>query len=115
MATERVKCSACGFAALLRRTGESIKLTIDSAKQIQVCDHLSHESQTNARRLAPLDCRAFRDTVQILAKNWKPSTPTLVNGAESGGSGFTKATVEKGIDDEVASSRSSPEAEVVGS
>src|SRR5215207_7926295 len=90
MATQRVRCSACGFAALLRRTGESIKLTIDSAKQIQVCDHLSHESQTNSRRLAPLDCRAFRDTVQILANNWKPSTPTLVKDAESKESGSRK-------------------------
>src|SRR5215207_4551286 len=109
MATQRVRCSACGFAALLRRTGESIKLTIDSAKQIQVCDHLSHESQTNSRRLAPLDCRAFRDTVQILANSWKPSTPTFVKDAESKESGFTEATVER-IDEEVGSSQTSRDA-----
>src|SRR5829696_1816911 len=99
MATERVKCSACGFAALLRRTGESIKLTIDSAKQIQVCHHFSHAPQRKARRLAPLDCRAFHETVQTLVSNRKPSTPTLVEDTQSEGSGITQAAVEQVIDE----------------
>src|SRR5688572_15147684 len=107
MATDKIKCSACGFGALLFRTGESIKLTVDSAKQIQVCHHFSDQPQTNVRTLAPLDCRDFLETVQKLANNLNPGTPTLIKGAETEGSEITQAAAEEAVDKEVARSRRS--------
>lgn len=105
MATERVKCSGCGFAALLFRTESSIKLTIDSAKQAQVCHQLRQEPQTQVRRLAPLDCRAFCDTVQCLANNSNPDTSTLAKDAESEASVMPQAPDANVVDEQVVRSR----------
>jgi hypothetical protein len=111
MATEKIKCSACGFGALLFRTGESINLTIDLAKQIQVCHHFRDQPQTNARRVAPLDCRNFRETVQRPA-GIDPGTRTAVKEAESEGLGNTQAAAEEAADKKPARSRTSRRAEV---
>jgi hypothetical protein len=112
MPTDRVKCSGCGFAALLFRTEESVKLIIDSAKQTQVCHHLRQEPQTQVRRLAPLDCLAFRETVQTLASNSKRDTQTLAKDAESEGSETARAPAVKVADEEVVRSRKSHEAKI---
>jgi len=105
MVTERVKCSGCGFAALLFRTESSIKLTIDSAKQAQVCGQLRQELQTQGRRLAPLDCRAFCETVQYLTSDSKPDTSTLAKDAESEASVMAEAPDANVIDEQVVRSR----------
>ena len=107
MATEKIRCSACGFGALLFRTGESVKLTIDSAKQIQVCHRFRHEPQTSGRRAPRLDCLDFRETVQALVNNLNSGTPTSVKEAESEGSETAPAAAEEAVDKEVARSRRS--------
>jgi hypothetical protein len=112
MTTKKIHCSACGFGALLFRTGESIALTIDSAKQIQVCRQLRDQPQANARRVAPLDCRDFREAVERLANNHKPVTQTSINDPEIEDSRIMQAPVEEAVDTEVGRSRPARETEV---
>jgi hypothetical protein len=110
MATDKLKCSACGFGALLFRTGESTKLTVDSAKQIQVCHHFRHDPQTKGRRAAPLDCRNFREAIQAPVDARNGGTPNSVESAEGEGLGTTQAAADK--PQKVAPSRRSRGAEV---
>ena len=111
MATQKIKCPACGFDALLFTTQGSTALTVDTAKQIKVCDHYRHRLQTNARKGAPLDCRSFREAVQKPA-SLNPHIPTLVNEAGSEGSRTEQAAAEEAADKKTARSRTSRRAEV---
>jgi hypothetical protein len=77
MATQRIKCRACGFGALLFTTGESTKLTVDSAKQIQLCNSLREQPKSSVRRLGALDCHDFRKAVQTPGTNDQSGSPTL--------------------------------------
>jgi hypothetical protein len=64
MPTQKIKCPACGFAALLVVMGESPKLTLDSMKQIQLCKSLTDHLQSRSSRARALDCPAFREELQ---------------------------------------------------
>jgi hypothetical protein len=64
MPTEKIRCPACGFAALLLTIGESTRLTVDSRTQIQLCKSLSDHLQSSSLRARPLDCPAFREALQ---------------------------------------------------
>lgn len=83
MPTERIKCPACGFGALLFTTAECAKLTVDSAKQIQVCNRLRDQPKRNTGKVGPLDCRDFLDAFQKPAKDCNPSSATLDDERES--------------------------------
>jgi hypothetical protein len=106
MAMQKIKCPACGFDALLFTAQGTTALTVDSAKQIKVCDHYRHQFQTNARRGAP-----FREAMQRRA-SLNPHTPTLVNEAGSEGSRTKQAAAEEAADKKTARSRTSRRAEV---
>lgn len=83
MTTTKIKCGACGFGALLFRAGESTKLTVDSARQTHVCNHLKHQPRSIIRRVGPLDCRDFREAVERPTQNNKAGSPTLDDETES--------------------------------
>jgi phage protein D len=111
MATQKIKCPACGLDALLFMAQGTTALTVDSAKQIKVCDHYRTQLQANARRGAPLDCPAFREAMQRPA-SLNPHTPPLVNEAGSEGSRTKQAAAEEAADKKTARSRTSRRAEV---
>ena len=113
MPTEKIKCSACGFGALLFTTGESTKIIVDSVKQIQICNRLKHQPKSTAGRVGPLDCRDFLDAVHgpathnnsgssalddqaqseaVEAKEVAPETPSDIISARSRKSGRAKVS-----------------------
>jgi hypothetical protein len=76
MPTEKIRCPACGFVALLVTIGESTKLTVDSRKQIQLCKSLGDQLQSSSLRARPLDCPAFREALQRpRTGNLHPASP----------------------------------------
>src|ERR687890_344367 len=77
MATQQIKCPTCGFGALLFTTGESTKLTIDSAKQIRLCNYLREQPKSSARRAGALDCRDFRESLKMPGKNDVSGSQTM--------------------------------------
>jgi len=85
MATQKIKCGACGFGALLFTTGESTQVTVDSAKQSYLCNYFRQQPKSSTGRLGALHCPDFREAVDRPAKNGNSGSPTLdkaENGAE---------------------------------
>ena len=77
MATQKIKCRACGFGALLFTTRESTHLTVDSARQGHLCAYFRGQPKSSARRTGPLDCRDFREALNGPAKDDNCGLPTL--------------------------------------
>ena len=111
MATKRIRCGSCGFGAILSTAGESPKLIVDSAKQIQICSRHPHRPQTNGRRLDPLDCPDFRDAVQGPTITSTPGTTTLLREAESEGLGIEQVAAQNAAYKKPARVRRSRKAE----
>ena len=109
MPTEKIKCRACGFGALLFTTGESAKLIVDSAKQVQVCKRLKDRPKG---RKGPLDCRDFRDVFQRPATPNNSGSPSFDDETQSEALETKEATAERDGDDIPVRSRRSSRAEV---
>ena len=77
MATQKIKCRACGFGALLFTAGESTRVTVDSAKQIHLCNYLREQAKSSTGRPGALDCRDFREAVQRPGKSDDSDSSTL--------------------------------------
>jgi hypothetical protein len=76
MATQKIKCGACGFGALLFTTGESIQVTVDSAKQSYLCSYFRQQPKSSTVRLGALDCPDFREAVDRPTKGGNLGSPT---------------------------------------
>jgi hypothetical protein len=77
MATQKIKCGACGFGALLFTTGESTKVTVDSAKQSHLCNYFRQQAKSSTVRLGALDCPDFREAVDRPTKVGNSGSPPL--------------------------------------
>ena len=77
MATQKIKCRACGFGALLFTTGESTKITVDSAKQIHLCTYLRQQPKSSTGRQGALDCPDFREAVDRPNNDGNSGSPAL--------------------------------------
>jgi hypothetical protein len=93
MATQKVRCRACGFGALLFSTAEGTWLTVDSAAQRRACKHLSDHPRTNAENVGPLDCRDFHIAFLRVGKGDDASSP-ISEEAESEAVGRTAVVAE---------------------
>ena len=111
MATQKIKCRACGFGALLFATGESTKITVDSAKQTQLCNYFSQRPKSSARRIGALDCPDFREAVSGPATDDSSGLPTL-DETKSEAVGAKDATPEKASTKNSARPKRSRRAEV---
>jgi hypothetical protein len=111
MATRKIKCGACGFAALLFTTGESIRLTVDSAKQSQLCNYLKEQPKSSSRRVGALDCLNFREAMDGPTKSNNSGAPTL-DETENEAVGAEEAAPENASTKSSARSRRSRRAEV---
>jgi hypothetical protein len=112
MPTEKIKCSACGFGALLFTTGESTKIIVDSAKQIQICNRLKHQPKSNTGRVGPLDCRNFLDAVHGPATHDDSGSSALDDQAQSEAIEAKEVAPEKPADEIFARPRKSGRAKV---
>ena len=106
MATQKIKCRACGFGALLFTTGETTKLIVDSAKQIHLCKYLIQQPRSSTRKGGALDCRDFREAVQRPGKNDVSGSPTL-DETENEAVAANAAVPEKATIENLARSRRS--------
>jgi hypothetical protein len=77
MKTQKIKCRACGFGALLFTAGESTRVTVDSAKQIHLCNYLREQPKSRTASPRALDCRDFREAIQRPGKNDDSDSSTL--------------------------------------
>jgi len=77
MATQKIKCRACGLGGLLSTTGGSSKLLVDSAKQTHLCNYFKQQPMSIARKLGALDCRDFREAVNQPAQHDSSALPSL--------------------------------------
>jgi hypothetical protein len=64
MATHKIRCSVCGFEALLVSREGRDKLTVDSVKQVQMCGYFKEQAQTDAWKIVPLDCPHLQEQIQ---------------------------------------------------
>jgi hypothetical protein len=69
MATQKVRCRACGFGALLFSRAEGTWLTVDSAAQRRACKSPSDH------QVGPLDCRDFHLAVLRVGNSDDVSSP----------------------------------------
>jgi hypothetical protein len=111
MATQKIKCRACGFGALLFTRGESAKLTVDSAKQSHLCNFLKQHLNTSSHKLGALDCRDFREALDGPAEDDGSGSPTLGE-PEIEAVEFNEAAPEKAGTKSPARSRKSRRANV---
>ena len=114
MATQKIKCRACGFGALLFTTGESTRLTVDSAKQSHLCNYLRQQPKSSNQRLGALDCRDFREAVDRPARKDTSGLPTLGE-TEDKAIAANAAVAEKACIENPPRSRRSRQAEGSGS
>jgi hypothetical protein len=112
MATEKIKCPACGFGALLFTTGETTRLTVDSATQIRVCNRFKHQPKSDTSRIDPLDCHDFREALQRPAKNNNSGSPSLDDETAGEEAGAKEAAPEKSSNKSAARSPKSRPAQV---
>ena len=110
MATQRVRCRACGFGALLFSTAEGTWLTVDSAAQRRACKHLGDHPRTNAENAGPLDCRDFHIAFVRLGKGDDASS-SISDGIQGETVGGTTVVAEPASNTDAETSPCDPDSE----